>query len=243
MALAVPLLIVAAVVVARRDPAPPPSRGAPDPRLTYCATVVERDAIRPPDPVGDPSEELRNSAGVTAGRLVLLTERMLQAAPEQARPPLRRELELYRRLVRMRDPAGFRSTELLEARGEALQAAAEYCRMREVDITALDFRYEGLPSMLGHGPAVLRMRNRGRERHEMVLFRRNPEFDDDFSDLLAEDHQQEQATLVAGFFAAPGATYQMAVDLPGGDYAAACLIESGGEPNWRKGMIAQFTVR
>ncbi|HEU4869076.1 MAG TPA: hypothetical protein VFV09_15300, partial [Actinomycetota bacterium] len=91
VALAVPALIVAALIavfVTRNDE--PPAVGD-DPLIQYCSTAIERDSIRLPDPAAD-SEEVKNSVPVTAGRMVLLTERMLEVAPEDVQTELKAQI-------------------------------------------------------------------------------------------------------------------------------------------------------
>ena len=244
VAVAVPALIVAALIavfVTRNDE---PAVTGEDPLIQYCSTAIERDTIQLPDTTqANPSEELKDSVPVTAARLVLLTERMLEASPENVQPELKSQIAAYRELVRSREPSGFADPKLLASLNETGTANAEICSMQEVEFAASQFRYRDFPSELNSGRTSFVMNNEANERHQMVLFRRKPEFEGSFADLLRRGKQDEEATRVAAGEAEPGKTDVMSVELTGGRYALTCFVRSGTEEHWRRGEIAEFTVR
>lgn len=242
VALAVPALIVAALIavfVTRNDE--PPAVGD-DPLIQYCSTAIERDSIRLPDPAAD-SEEVKNSVPVTAGRMVLLTERMLEVAPEDVQTELKAQIAAYRDLVRSRDPADFADSKLLSSLNKTGRADADTCSMQKVEFAASQFRYRDFPTELNSGRTSLTMNNEANEKHQMVVFRRKPEFEGSFTDILRRGKQEDEATRVATGEADPDKTDVMSVELTGGEYALTCFIRSGPEEHWKKGEIAEFTVR
>ena len=242
LAIVVPVLIVAALVAVfvSRDNEPAPL--AEDRLLQYCSTAIERDALELPDPSEAASEEVKNGVPVTAGRMVLLTERMLEVSPDRQKPELRKQVAAYRSLVRSRDPAGFTAPELLESLNQVGNAVAATCEMQKVDFAVSQFRYVDFPRELEAGRASFSMRNESNEAHQMVLFRRNAEFGGPFAEILESGQVGERATRVALGRADPDRTDVMAVELLVGDYALTCFIKSGPEEHWEKGEIAEFNV-
>jgi hypothetical protein len=242
IAAAVPVLMVAAFAVSRMggdEPAGPPVE---DPLVEYCATLVERDSIPLPSPADAEDEEARNLVPATAGRLVLLTERMLEVAPEEARDGLQRQEEAYRALVRSRDAAEFRSAELLAARNEVAAVDVRSCELKTLEFGAQEYRYNGIPERAEHGRTSLQMRNEGTEAHEMNLYRRKPEFGGDFAAILRRGAEAEEATPVASGYAAPGARSNVVAELAGGEYVMVCTLRTGSQAHWQRGMISEFSV-
>lgn len=241
VAIAVPVLIVAALIavfVSRDEPAVM----GEDPLIQYCSTAIERDSIALPDPNAD-SEEVKNSVPVTAGRLVLLTERMLEVAPDKVKPDLESQIDAYRNLVRTRDPAGFRDAKLLASMNRTGEADASTCSMQKVQFAASQFTYRDFPRELNSGRTSFLMRNEANEKHQMVLFRRKDEFGGPFVEILEGGEQNDQATLVARGEADPDKMDTMSVELVGGEYALTCFIKSGPDEHWKKGEISEFSVR
>ncbi len=242
VAIAVPVLIVAALIavfVTRDDE---PQASGEDPLIQYCATAIERDSIELPVAAQAEPEEAAGPVPVAAGRMVLLTERMLEYAPEDVRPELEAQIAAYRELVRTSDPAGFVEAGLLESLNKVGRAAASTCSMQQVEFAASQFRYRDFPRELDSGRTSFLMRNEANERHQMVLFRRNPEFTGSFADVLERGKQDEEATRIATGQADPDELDVMAVELFVGDYALTCFIESGTEVHWEMGEIAEFSV-
>jgi hypothetical protein len=243
VAIAIPVLIVAALVavwVGRDDD---PVATGEDPLIQYCATVVERDAIDLPDADDASSPEVRERVPALAARMILLTERMFSVAPAEMKPHLQRQINVYRDVVKSSDAAGFEKAELLESVNKVAAEDVSTCNFERVEFAASQFRYRDFPDELNSGRASLRMRNESNETHEMILFRRNPEFDGPFSNLLKAEKEGEQATRVAGGRADPGKTDYLVVELLNGEYALTCFVRSGPEFHWQKGEIKEFHVR
>jgi hypothetical protein len=229
-----------AVLVTRDDG--PPAVGE-DPLVLYCATAVERDSIPLPDPADADNPDVRNSVPPTAARMVLLTEKMFGVAPQQVKPDLQRQINIYREVVRSGDARGFEKPELLDALNKVAAEDVATCSLQKVEFAASQFQYRGFPDELESGKSSFRMRNESNERHEMVLFRRNPEFGGEFSKILRENKEGEQATRMATGKADPDKTDYMVVDLLNGDYALTCFVKSGPDFHWQKGEIKEFHVR
>jgi len=242
MAIAIPVMILAALLIVRQgsDPGGGPPSG--ERYRSYCASLLERDSIRIPPPVENPSDELRREVALTAGRLILVTERMLEEAPAGVRPQLETQVATYRDLVRSRDPAGFDASQLRDARNRANAVDVDSCGLETVEFQATEYDYVELPGRLQHSRASLWMRNVGDEPHEMVLFRTNPDFSGDFAETLAAGREAEEATTVGSLHVAPGNYDVVTVDLSGGQYVMACFARSGQQVHWELGMVSEFVV-
>lgn len=244
IALAVVVLVaVAAIAIRSRDRSEEGAGEEDEARIAYCTTLAERDAIRLPPAGAEPTEEVRSQVPVIAGRLILLSERMLETAPEDAREPLEAQIEAYRELVRTRDPAGFRSEELLEARNDANRTNIEECDMAELEFSAREYSYDGVPQAMRHGRVAFTMDNEGEQAHEMVLYRRNAESEGDFASVLSEGEQDAQAALITAVSVAPGSSYTFVADLAGGRYAMVCQLPIGDDAHWERGEIAEIEVQ
>lgn len=184
VAIAIPVLIVAALVavwVGRDDE---PVATGEDPLIQYCATVVERDSIDLPPAAEATVPEVRERVPALAARMILLTERMFSVAPAEMKPHLQRQINAYREVVRTSDAAGFEKPELLESVNKVAAEDVSTCNFQKVEFAASGFKYRDFPDELNSGRASFRMRNESNETHEMVLFQRNPEFGGEFSKIL-----------------------------------------------------------
>jgi hypothetical protein len=120
------------------------------------------------------------------------------------------------------------------------------CGYDEVDVTAVDYSYEGLPASIDAGTVGFKLTNEGTEPHVMVLFR----FDDgdttSVADLLAlpDDQVAQHGTFSGATFADPGSWGAGFLQLDPGRYAVFCPIPSGadGPPHFMQGMEAELEV-
>lgn len=128
------------------------------------------------------------------------------------------------------------------------EVALDECADTVVDVTAVDYEFEGLPETIEAGTAGFRMTNEGAEPHVIVLFRYNDGDTTSLEDLLAlpEDQAAQHGTVVGTSFAAPGSWGAGFVELEPGRYAALCPIPVGGTetgpPHFMEGMAAEFEV-
>ena len=115
-----------------------------------------------------------------------------------------------------------------------------------VDVTAVDFAFEGIPETLPAGADVsFSFTNGGEVAHEMFMARLGEGVVLD--DLLAmeEEPSEEQAQDIGGVFGAPGdeTVYLNAEDLEPGTYAVVCFIPGpDGKAHHELGMKTTFTV-
>ncbi len=137
---------------------------------------------------------------------------------------------------------------------------------QQVDVTAREYAFQGLPSTIEAGDATFSIDNKGSEVHEIHVFK----LDDDVgtvSELLdkSQDEAQDKMTSVGMALANPGDTDSFDAELSAGRYTAVCLIPVGTLPekghsghdmeemedmvfdpnadtHMRRGMFLEFTV-
>ncbi len=132
-----------------------------------------------------------------------------------------------------------------EDEGEEEEAATEPLEGAQViEVSAVDFAFEGIPAEVPAGPTSFRLANDGEAAHEMFMARLGDGVDLD--ELLASDEEpsDEQAQDVGSTFASPGDSAFLNVeDLTAGTYAVLCFIPGpDGKSHYELGMKQTFTV-
>lgn len=140
---------------------------------------------------------------------------------------------------------------------EALGAsAADECADDEIEVTATDYAFAGLPEEMSPGTVAVTFANDGSEFHEMIVLRKNDDTGESFDEILAmtdEDAAQALVSEAGAIFAEPGATATALFNIEEpGDYIAVCFIPQGstpegeatasGAPHFTYGMMTEFSV-
>jgi uncharacterized cupredoxin-like copper-binding protein len=143
--------------------------------------------------------------------------------------------------------------ETLSLYEDTITWAGENCDVATVDVSAVDYGFEGLPDELSTGYTVVNFTNTGNEMHEMFALRYNDDTTETIDQLfeLPEDEAFSKITPVNAAFAPPGASNTVSWNLTEpGRYAIVCFIPVGsvdgaegeGPPHFTQGMIKEFTV-
>lgn len=129
-----------------------------------------------------------------------------------------------------------------------------------VQVTAVDYAFQGVDDTYAAGQYGFEFRNDGDELHEMVVFRIDEEEQRPVEELLQLPQEEAQGLVeqVTGSFACPGeeAPRAVAADLTEpGRYAMVCFVPTGftaevedpatledAEPHFAQGMYTEFTV-
>ena len=119
-----------------------------------------------------------------------------------------------------------------------------------LEVTGVDFGFEGLPDTVDAGRAAIRFTNAttSGEMHELVLMQRNEGTTESVEELMAlGDAAMEKLTMTGVAFADTAGTESVLLaDLAPGDYIAICMIPVGGgetgDPHATHGMVAEFEV-
>jgi hypothetical protein len=147
-------------------------------------------------------------------------------------------------------------TEFLISSAAVGRYAAENCADDQIEVTALDYEYEGIPQTLAAGTYGWLVDNEGQEWHEIVLIKKNENVEETWEELLALGEQDEDAVMAmiqmkGVALAGPGQRSGVVTDLEPGEYAAVCFfpvgstgldVEGTGPPHVAEGMIHTFTV-
>jgi hypothetical protein len=150
------------------------------------------------------------------------------------------------------------SPEFFEANVAVGEWVEENCDFREIEVTALDYSFQGIPDETEAGTVLVKFVNEGEEVHELAMFTANEGETRTLDELLAlpEDQVMQAVTEVSGSaFALPGGTFYTTFDLVEGRTAAVCFVpvglteaalESGeepqGAPHFTEGMATEFQV-
>lgn len=120
------------------------------------------------------------------------------------------------------------------------------CGYEAVDVSAIDYEYEGVPETVPAGGVSIALSNDGTEQHEMILFRRADGETRSVEDLLAlPDAQVEEAlSFTQAIVVEPGQTGYGTAELEAGGYVGVCFLPLGGAedgpPHFTEGMITEF---
>lgn len=145
------------------------------------------------------------------------------------------------------------SAEFLSSSAAVGLYAARNCADEQVDITAVDYEYQGIPQTLTAGTYGLVLTNEGQEWHEVIIAKKGDGVTESFEELLQlpEEEALQKVTNLGAAFAGPGSVSGTVVDLEPGEYAALCFIPVGttgldvqaeGPPHFTEGMVHEFTV-
>lgn len=132
--------------------------------------------------------------------------------------------------------------------GELAAATHTGCGYENVDVTAVNYAFEGLPESVPAGTTSFSLANDANEDHEIVVVRRNDGETRSVDELLAlpEAEVEQVVTFVNVAFASPGETGYFTADLEPGGYVAVCFLPVGGgeegPPHFTEGMVTEFEV-
>lgn len=187
------------------------------------------------------SEELKRYATGVLGA----AEAVLAAAPEQIKADLQTYVNSVRTTSQTGKAAGGGAVAQAYGRVHAFDLAN--CGRSRVEITATEYSLQGIPQTLKPGPANFALINRGKEPHELLLFRINDDLKDPAANLLKlpEAEILKRAVLINRASARPGVDNYLVADLKPGRYAIGCFIPVGGKSgpsHVTRGEIGEFTV-
>jgi len=127
------------------------------------------------------------------------------------------------------------------------------CGYTQLDVTGLEYEFEGLPKTLPAGKVAIRFTDTGAELHELAIARMKTK--DSAKKLLgmSEKEINKKIEEIGGSFATQGQTTYTIADLSKpGRYLAACFLPVGstdfanaekkGTPHWKRGMLQEIKV-
>ena len=206
----------------------------------FCDAVVEAEAQVISVSQGGPTEGIEPAL-----------QDVEDTTPEELTEQITTILEGTREALETQDDSVFETDEFTAADEEVDQFVYENCDLEQVDVSMVDYSFEGVPESVPAGTVGFNVTNDGEELHEMILVRlKDPEAQVEELIRLPEKEVQKQIETVGFIFADPGATDAQAFDLDPGEYGYVCFIpvgttgeqEGDGPPHAFEGMFGQFTV-
>lgn len=154
--------------------------------------------------------------------------------------------------------AAFDSEAFLETEATAEEAVDELtfeqCQGTHLEITGIDYAYQGLPDRLEPGRYILDFTNESEsgEAHEAFIVRKNDGVNATAQELLtmSDAERAELVRPVGAAHAGPDDRRDISpIDLEPGNYVVVCTLPVGGEdapedtpPHAAEGMVQEFTV-
>lgn len=185
-------------------------------------------------------------------------EDLLATVEESTPPELEEQVGVVTSTVRealeTRDDRLFEDEEFSTNEEEVDQWVADNCGFERVDVTAVDYAFEGVPETLGAGTVSFAFSNEGTEMHEMLMVRyKDPSTTIEDLMKLSDREAQKVIDFLGASFGPPGASDVESKSLTPGKYALLCFVPVGstsekaarkadGPPHVARGMSAEFTV-
>lgn len=224
---------------------------------TYCAKSAEIEATLSPGPDIDfesaSEEEIATAMKDFAAGGVDLGNEALEAAPAEIHDTIEILVNALKTVAETGDPSSFENEENEAASKTAHAFDLENCEWEQVDVSAVNYEFKGIPDELEAGVTSFEFSNDGTELHEMILLRKNDDVTETWDELLAlpEEEARPKTTSVGSAFAKPGEDAYAVADLEPGEYIALCFIPVGsvdedthaeGPPHFTQGMKHEFSV-
>lgn len=185
-------------------------------------------------------------------------EQVRSDVPEEVAEPVGVMLDTADQVVATGDMAAFQTPEFAAAQGEVYPELGGLCGFEQVDVTAVDYAFEGVPAELPAGTTVFTLDNTSAagELHEMVLIKLAEGDDTTLEELFTMSEEEasahfDPASPPVAVFAAADQVGGTSVELTPGRYVYACFIpvgttsfetEGSGPPHFMEGMSGELTV-
>ncbi|GAA4674224.1 hypothetical protein GCM10023215_02220 [Pseudonocardia yuanmonensis] len=218
---------------------------APAPADPTCTNLLKIDAV--PPPAGDPSAPDPAAVRAWAGQVLPLLDSALATAPAELQPTLTALQRVVRSAAETGTAAASDAPVVAQSVTEYEAWAYDNCGYRQVLVTAVDYRLDGVPATLPAGPAAVRLVNDSAAGlAHAVLIARPKDQAMSVQQLLATpaDQLAQQLDLVPGAASAgPREQGGMLVDLAPGRYFFLCPLGGGDTPpHLTLGMVAPVAV-
>lgn len=160
-------------------------------------------------------------------------------APQEVSEPVGIVVDATRQAFAEGTPETFMSFEFNDAANEVNSYLFDNCVDEKLEVTAVEYAFEGVPDTVSAGRVGLRFTNDGDEYHEFFLFRKNDGVTESFDEILAlpEEQREELMTFVGAANREPGEPPVSSVfEAEAGEYIALC------PPHLVEGHWVEFTV-
>jgi hypothetical protein len=151
-----------------------------------------------------------------------------------------------------RDPSALQSGDFMAADGAVDEYMLGQCGYQQVELTGVNYEYEGLPETLPAEVVAVTFHNEGDELHEVGFARINDDVAEPVEQVLATPLDQlfTKLDFTGLAIAPPGTADTVFFEFTPGRYGAACFIPQGskhetfgtGPPHFTLGMFGEVTV-
>jgi hypothetical protein len=174
-------------------------------------------------------------------------------APDHLKPDIGALLRLAREGRASGEPATLLSPEVEAADKTIDEYMRKECGYEEIQVTAIDHAFQGLPGSLTAATVAITLTNQGQDLHQLILSRIDDNVTVPFSEIVDQLARQEAAPAMPILFviAKPGETRTVFAPLTPGRYGAydaypqgtkSEIMLGGGPPHFKLGMVHEFTV-
>jgi hypothetical protein len=214
----------------------------------FCDAVIDFNAAVFQVDISEDSTE--DEIKATGDELGPMFQKIVDEAPDSLASGAE-ELNTTIQALGEGDATEFNSDATFEQYTELVSGAVEECDMDTVDVTAVDYAYEGVPDSLEAGSVAFSFENKAeKEDHMMAIIKKKDGVTESWEELLdlPEDQAESKTEFKGEAFAAAGDTSTTLAELDAGEYAMLCFIPVGspetedGPPHFTEGMIHEFTV-
>ncbi len=147
------------------------------------------------------------------------------------------------------DAEAFNADATFEQYLALVDGAIDACTFETIDVTGVDYAYEGMPATVDAGTVAFKFTNASEaEDHMMGIVRKKDGVTLTFKELLdlPEDEGEDMTEFLGEAYGGPGEESSALATLTPGSYALICFISVGGEdegpPHFSQGMLQEFTV-
>lgn len=200
----------------------------------------------------DSSDELTS----LAEDVEVLVDEVQANAPPEVSEPVGVVVDATRQAAAEGTPEAFQSREFDDAVHEVFSYMFDNCEFAEqLDVTGVEYSFEGVPDTVSAGLVALRFSNDGDEHHEFLVFRKNDGVTESFDEILElpEGQSEELMSFVGAANALPGESTATVFEAEAGEHIALCFIPVGstgegpeedadGPPHFVEGQRSEFTV-
>lgn len=226
----------------------------------YCDATFELESYFAQDPDVDFStaspDQIAAAVKVYLQGAKPFVDRTVPLVPAEIKGPIDVQVAAFNQALAGGNPEEIFETPAVQAAEKQSHAFdLKNCGWNKVEVSAVEYRFEGLPTELEAGRTSIDLTNKGSELHEIVVLSKNPGVTQSFDEILAlpEREGQTKVTDVTGTFAPQGDTDYAVSDIPKGEYIAVCFIPQGAtseesepspdaKPHFQLGMKQEITV-
>lgn len=240
------------------DPAAAPASDENAQVAEFCEAIVDIDSTGAGGPEVDfetaSPEEIQAALAEFGAMFEPLIVRAEESAPDEVREDVTTLAAASREVFSTGEFAAFETPEATMADDNIDSYMIDECGYEQIEVTAADFEYQGLPDTITPGTVAVTLVNEGEELHEIGIARVNDGVELPIEEILAlpEEEAMQNVEFKGAAFAAPGEsdTVFLRLDQPG-RYGALCFIPEGttseetegtGPPHFTLGMVGEFTA-